>query len=157
LIRPPIAPDRSKENNAQGTTLRQKGTQPELAGAILIVEPDADLYSRIAAQLTCTGLAAIPAINAVEALTILGRRTDIGLVFTAVNMPGPLDGVALAVRIHRERPDLAIVITSAVVTLRQSSLPPRCRFLSKPYEPEEAIKCFRFLLGVNTPVSTVRI
>lgn len=64
-------------------------------------------------------------------------------------MPGPLDGVALALRIHRERPDLAIVTTSADVSLRQSSLPRRCRFLKKPYEPEEAIRCFRFLLELE--------
>ncbi|WP_244423782.1 MULTISPECIES: response regulator [unclassified Rhizobium] len=93
------------------------------------------------------GLAAVDAAGGEEALRILDRRNDIDLVFTAINMPGNVDGVNLAVRIHRQWPELAIVITSAVVSLRQSSLPERCRFLKKPYNSAEAIKCFRFLLG----------
>ncbi|RDJ05598.1 response regulator [Rhizobium grahamii] len=133
--------------------MKQESLDPEPADAILVVEPDIELYSHMAAQIRSAGLSAISARNAAEALGLLGQRADIALVFTAVNMPGLIDGVALAVRVHRERPDLAIVITSAVVNLRQSTLPRRCRFLRKPYEPEEAIKCFRFLLDLDPAIS----
>lgn len=114
---------------------------------VLVVEASAELRAAMRRSIEMAGLAAVDAAGGEEALRILDRRSDIDLVFTAINMPGTVDGVNLAVRIHRQWPELAIVITSAVVSLRQSSLPERCRFLKKPYNSAEAIKCFRFLLG----------
>ncbi|NLS20284.1 response regulator [Rhizobium sp. P40RR-XXII] len=123
--------------------------QPKTARGVLVVEADADLRLRIVEEIKAAGLGTAQASNGDEAIGVLQRRADIGLVFTAVNMSGSIDGLGLAVRIHRTRPDLAIVITSAMVNLRQSSLPRRCRFLRKPYEPGNAIKCFRLLLEMD--------
>lgn len=71
----------------KGITLRQDDLQPLPTGAILVVEPDGDLCSRVSSQIICAGLSSISATNAEQALTVLGQRTDIALVFTAVNMP----------------------------------------------------------------------
>jgi len=121
--------------------------QSKTLSTVLVVEASAELRAGMRRSIEMAGLAAVDAASGEEALRILDRRRDIDLVFTAINMPGSVDGVNLAVRVHRQWPGLAIVITSAVVSLRQSSLPERCRFLKKPYNSDEAIKCFRFLLG----------
>ncbi|MBZ9793133.1 response regulator [Rhizobium sp. 3T7] len=125
----------------------QVALQSKTLPTVLVVEASAELRAAMRRAIEMAGLAAVDAAGGEEALRILDRRSDIDLVFTAINMPGSVDGVNLAVRIHRQWPELAIVITSAVVSLRQSSLPERCRFLKKPYNSAEAIKCFRFLLG----------
>ncbi|EJL52796.1 response regulator with CheY-like receiver, AAA-type ATPase, and DNA-binding domains [Rhizobium sp. CF122] len=127
--------------------MSQVALQSKTLPTVLVVEASAELRAAMRRAIEMAGLAAVDAAGGEEALRILDRRNDIDLVFTAINMPGNVDGVNLAVRIHRQWPELAIVITSAVVSLRQSSLPERCRFLKKPYNSAEAIKCFRFLLG----------
>ncbi len=120
---------------------------------ILVVEADDNLRLRMGERIKAAGLEVAQASSGEEAIGVLRLRTDIGLVFTAVNMPGSIDGVGLAVRLHHERPDLAIVITSALVNLRQSSLPRRCRFLKKPYDLEDAIRCFQHLMEMDLSVS----
>lgn len=121
--------------------------RPEVSRTILVVEPNVELRASILREIKDAGFLVASAGSGDEALGILQRRSDIGLVFTAINIPGSIDGVGLAVRIHRDWPDLAIVITSAIVSLRQSALPRRCRFMKKPYRADEAIRCFRLLLG----------
>lgn len=113
---------------------------------ILVVEENADARAAAVDAITAAGFNVTDASSGDDALRILQAQHDIGLVFTSINMTGNIDGVGLAVRIHRDWPTLAIVMTSAVVELRQSSLPQRCRFLKKPYRLEDAIRCFRLLL-----------
>ncbi|UFS85637.1 MULTISPECIES: response regulator transcription factor [Rhizobium] len=113
---------------------------------ILIVEESAQTRDAAVNAITAAGFYVADASNGDDALRILQGDHDIGLVFTSINMTGKIDGLGLAVRIHRDWPKLAIVMTSAVVELRQSSLPERCRFLKKPYRMEDAIRCFRLLL-----------
>jgi CheY-like chemotaxis protein len=49
------------------------------------------------------GFAAVEAVNADEALSILESRSDISLLFSDIQMPGSMDGLKLACGFRRMR------------------------------------------------------
>ncbi|WP_311045009.1 response regulator [Rhizobium sp. NZLR1b] len=113
---------------------------------ILIVEENRGIRAEAVVACKGSGYGTAEASNGVDALEILEMRDDISLVFTSVNMKGPIDGVQLAVRVHARWPKLAIVMTSGVVNLRQSLLPHRFRFVRKPYAAKPLMTCFKLLI-----------
>ena len=66
-------------------------------------------------------------------------------VFTDVNMPGSMDGVALAQAVREEFPELEILVTSAQT--RGKGFPER--FVPKPYEPHRIIGLIDELIGTS--------
>lgn len=98
---------------------------------VLIVE-DEPLVRMIAVEaITDAGFGVVEAATAQEALDILADRGDVGVVFTDVNMPGALDGLALARLVHEQWPDIKLVVTSARPLADQT--PDDDHFLAKPY------------------------
>src|ERR1700740_2970214 len=77
------------------------------------------------------GYEVVEAENAAQALQILETRDDVGVLFTDVNMPGPMDGLALAELVHARWPEIRLVITSGRGLAGR--LPAAGRFLTKPY------------------------
>jgi two-component system, response regulator PdtaR len=72
--------------------------------------------------------------NSDEALSRLDGHPIVALV-TDIDMPGSLDGCGLARRVRQLFPSVAILIISGVATPRYDELPPKARFLTKPFEP----------------------
>lgn len=102
--------------------------------AVLVVE-DEDLIRAITAfQLEDAGFAVIQARDATQALAEFADHPEVSAVFTDINMPGPVDGVALARRIHDLRPNVQLIITSGRAPPLQSEMPSGARFLPKPYD-----------------------
>lgn len=112
---------------------------------MLIVEDD-PLHQMMAGNLVdeC-GLAAICAGNADQALTILESRDDISLVLTDVEMPGSMDGLMLVALIHRRWPPIQLIVVSGNVLRENVDLPPRGRFINKPYPPHELVYALKLL------------
>ena len=79
--------------------------------------------------LATRGLVAWEACNAEEALHALDEHPP---MFTDVNMPGYLNGIDLARRVHKVRPDVELIITSATI-VANDDLPDHGTFLGKPY------------------------
>jgi CheY-like chemotaxis protein len=65
------------------------------APVILLVEDEVLIRMLAAEILSEAGFTVIESASADEALTILQARSDVQLLFTDVNMPGSLDGLAL--------------------------------------------------------------
>jgi CheY-like chemotaxis protein len=101
--------------------------------AILIV--DDEPYIRMAAADIVAGIGAtaFEAADAGEALAILGDHPEIRLLVTDVNMPGTMDGVALARRARELRPDMSVIVTSGQRAVPPEQLPEDGAFLAKPY------------------------
>lgn len=78
------------------------------------------------------GYAVIEAENAAQALAILEARRDVGVLFTDVNMPGAIDGLALAEQVHAKWPAIRLVVTSGRGLPRP--VPDAGSFLTKPYD-----------------------
>ena len=98
---------------------------------VLLVE-DEPLLRMIASEgLEDAGFEVVEAENAQAALDMLASRADIGVLFTDVNMPGTLDGLALAQLVHRQWPAVQLVVTSGRDL--PGAVPDEGRFLAKPY------------------------
>ena len=115
---------------------------------VLIVEDEAIIRWSALDSLEDAGFLTLEACNAAEAMTMLESRSDIWAVFTDVNMPGSMDGIALASAIRRSWPIIHLLVTSGRNVLNRSDLPENARFVRKPYTPDQVVDA---LLGFLCP------
>lgn len=101
---------------------------------ILVVEDEPLVRMATVDVFLDAGHSVVEAAGADDALFILQKRSDIGLVVTDVDMPGSLDGAALAYRIQRDYPHLPVVVVSGV--LPKPALPTGVPFFAKPVRDE---------------------
>ena len=84
---------------------------------VLIVEDEAMIRMVAADALADCGIVAWEAGDAEEALDALNHHPSISLLFTDVNMPGDMNGIDLARRVHEVRPDVELIITSGATII----------------------------------------
>lgn len=71
---------------------------------------------------------------------MLAAYPDTAILFTDIEMPGGMDGIELAARIHYARSDIDIIVTSGRnLGVRPTALPNYGAFLGKPYRPQDLI------------------
>jgi two-component system, response regulator PdtaR len=87
----------------------------------------------------------IEAANSDQALELLEADSDIQLLFTDVNMPGAIDGLALARQVHDRWPHIGIMVASAKAMPQPDEMPSGCRYHQKPYSPDTVVKHAREL------------
>jgi CheY-like chemotaxis protein len=102
---------------------------------VLFVEDEFLISEWVTQSLTEQGFRVLTVSNAAEALRAL-RSDAVDVLFTDINLPGGMDGAALARRAREMQPHLAVVYASA----RGNALNPADRvpgscFVPKPYEP----------------------
>lgn len=106
--------------------------------AVLIVDDEALIRMGAALMLSDAGKI-FEAADAAEALQVLENHDEIMLVFTDVNMPGEMDGVALAAKVYRTKPAIQWIVTSGRERLSDGQLPDHATFLPKPYRQTELL------------------
>lgn len=106
---------------------------------VLIVEDEAMIRMVAADALADCGIVAWEAGDAEEALDALNQHPSISLLFTDVNMPGDMNGIDLARRVHEVRPDVELVVTSGATSIANVDLPDHGTFLGKPYPVERLV------------------
>lgn len=103
---------------------------------LLIAEDDIVIRVMISEFLRDAGFDVAEAGNADEAVAIFESGAPIDVLFSEVNMPGSMDGSALARRVALDWPDTEIILTSrysaALLDLEDR---PKNRVLAKPYRP----------------------
>ena len=104
------------------------------AGVVLIVEDHLLVQITATAQIEDAGMATFVANDADEALQILATRNDVRTVFTDIDMPGTMDGLALAMVVRERWPDIRVVVTSGGKPRAVDRLPDDVAFFQKPYE-----------------------
>ena len=114
---------------------------------VLIVEDEFLLRMDAVDMIAAAGFEVVEAANADEAIEILESRLDITVVFTDIQMPGPMDGLKLARAVRGRWPPIKIVATSGHVDVSETDLPDGGRFLSKPYSSNEVADVLRELTG----------
>lgn len=110
---------------------------PDKTGVVLVVDDEPLIRLTAADMLIDAGWAAIEAGDAAEALTMLDRHPEVTVLFTDINMPGEMDGLALARRVYELRPDIGLVVTSGKMRPTGAELPDHGRFLGKPYQERQ--------------------
>jgi CheY-like chemotaxis protein len=102
---------------------------------VLLVDDEPLVLLVATESLEDAGFEVVEAADAAEALVVLRSRSDVGVLFTDVNMPGQIDGLDLAELVHRHWPSIKLVVTSGRGLAR--SVPDEGRFMGKPYSMRE--------------------
>ena len=114
---------------------------------VLVVEDEVFVRLDIVDQLMDAGYDVVEAANAAEAIALLEKDDTIKLVFTDIDMPGTMDGLALAAAVSKRWPPVRIIVTSGHRIVDIVDLPDGSMFFSKPYRGSEIIKSMQDLLG----------
>ena len=104
---------------------------------VLVVEDEGFIRMLAADILQDEGFTVLEVATADEAWPILESRGDIGVLFTDVNMPGSMDGLALAERVAERWPRIRLVVTSGRQGLSNDELPDHGQFIQKPYHQSD--------------------
>jgi DNA-binding response OmpR family regulator len=103
---------------------------------VLVVEDEFLIAEWVAESLTEQGFDVRTASNAGEALRQLASA-PVDVLLTDINLPGGMDGTALARRAREMSPQLPVIYASARVgTLAAEARVPGALLLCKPYGPE---------------------
>lgn len=101
---------------------------------VLIVEDEPLLLLDAEMFFEDAGFEVETAPNADKAIEILLARSDIGIVFTDIEMPGSMDGMKLAAMIRDRWPPIQLIVASGKVNVRDGDLPSGGLFFRKPYD-----------------------
>jgi len=108
-----------------------------MSAIVLIVEDEVLLRMQAVQIVEEAGLDVLEAANAQDAISILESRGDIRIVFTDIQMPGSMDGLALAWAVRDRWPPIAIIITSGRVRPATHEMPANVNYVSKPYVAQD--------------------
>ena len=120
---------------------------PNKNGVVLVVDDEPLIRMNAADMLTDAGWTALEAADAADALAVLADHAEVTVLFTDINMPGDMDGLDLARRVHELRPDVQLIITSGKLRPGKSELPGEGRFIGKPYQERHFIQLIEAVTG----------
>jgi CheY-like chemotaxis protein len=112
---------------------------------VLVVEDNSLVRVVIASFLESAGFMVIQAEDGAAALVVLASGAEFHVLFTDVQMPGPIDGVGVAIRVREQRPGMPIVVTSGHGI--PELLPTGGRFVSKPYDNRKVVTLLSALVA----------
>jgi DNA-binding NtrC family response regulator len=119
------------------------------APTILVVEDDT-LIRMVGADLIAdAGFHVLEAASADEALAIL-EGAQVELLFSDIDMPGSMDGLALAEVVHKRWPCVKLLLTSGHHKLPDSEVPDHGHFVAKPYDHDRLVDQIRKQLEASS-------
>ena len=115
------------------------------APVVLIVENDVLLRLVTASNLRDAGFEVIEAANSAEAIRILDC-IPVDVLFSDIDMPGTMNGLALAQWVHQRRVDTRIILTSGAARALGGARE-YASFLPKPYANKNVEHLVRSVLS----------
>jgi len=106
---------------------------------VLVVEDEPLIQMDVVDQLEDEGFKVFAAFDAAEAIRLLTANPEIRVVFTDIDMPGSMDGIALAHYVRDRWPPIKIIVTSGHRTVQRGQLPNGSPFFQKPYNSSKLI------------------
>lgn len=105
-------------------------------GIVLIVEDDALIRLGVGEHLRHCGYEVLEAATGQEAIELLAKTPSVDVVFTDMEMPGPVDGFGLVRWLREHRPGLPVLVASghALAIELASQLCDIRLALAKPYD-----------------------
>ncbi len=110
---------------------------------ILVVEDEWIVRLFACDLLEQAGFKVLEAGGADEALEALEAHPEVRGLFTDVNMPGSMDGLALARHVQVHNPQIATLVVSGRGPPGPGELPANAAFMAKPYEAAEMVSRLR--------------
>ncbi|MBE7212935.1 MAG: response regulator [Gluconacetobacter diazotrophicus] len=116
------------------------------ARRLLIVEDEFLIRMTLAEVLGDEGYEVLEAADAAEALAVLDTSPELAAMLTDIQLPGGLDGKALAARAREQRPDLPVIFMSGRPEPDAKGHPLDLH-IGKPYLPSTMVAAVRRLIG----------
>lgn len=113
---------------AVGITGSMSGSRP----VAVLADDEAVVRAAAADMLSDLGFEVLQAENAQAALQHLEVREGVALLYTDVNMPGPMDGCDLAHTVCARWPETRIIVCSGCTRQEAALLPTAAYFIVKP-------------------------
>jgi len=103
---------------------------------VLLVEDELLIRLLAAEVLHEEGFKVIEAADGTQAVQLIDGPDGFDLLLTDVQMPGPIDGIQVAIHARKRYPSIPVVVVSArpLNARRLDGLGLRKTFVSKPYE-----------------------
>lgn len=119
------------------------------AQTILLVEDSDDVRQVTEAYLRSQGYRVLAAHNSEEALQLLDQHGKVDLLFTDVIMPGGMNGLVLAEKVHQRLPNLPVLLATGYMDELEDQGINTSTFttLSKPYRRAELSNRLRAALN----------
>lgn len=115
---------------------------------VVLAEDEALVRTAAAEALRDDGFEVMEARHAEDALGILSAyASTVHLLFTDIEMPGTMDGLALAHYTARSWPWIGLLIASGRARPHRAALPVMSHFLRKPYTHHHVVSHIRELIG----------
>jgi DNA-binding response OmpR family regulator len=135
--------------DGEGCVMTELSTM-ETRTRVLLVEDEAMICEMAAEVLADQGFKVQAVSTAMDALRYLMSGSEIDVLFTDVNLPGGMDGEALAQRARELRPDLPVMYTSGRRSVITSLDPVEgSMFIPKPYNPFEIGALLEYLVAAK--------
>ena len=106
---------------------------------VLMVEDQQDLRELIGGALTEHGVDLVLAEDGVIAEQAIRLHGDFDIVFSDVEMPNGISGLALTQIVQEVMPDARMILASGYARAQLPPLPPHVTFLPKPYRLKQLI------------------
>lgn len=106
---------------------------------VLAVDDDPDVLALISDLLSERGYRVLKTSDPRDALALVERDAEIGLLLTDIVMPGGMNGVELAERARRHRPELPILYVSGYATSWDHRVT-HGKLLAKPWRTDELLR-----------------
>ena len=124
------------------SSVKEAPENPDEIETILVVDDEVLIRMPIAEYLRDCGYRVVEAVNGDEAISVLtAADCEIDLILSDVQMPGSVDGFALARWVRQNRPGLEIILTSGYAGAAKESkdLCNEKDIVAKPYEFERLL------------------
>ena len=100
---------------------------------VLIVQEELVIRMDVVEAFETGGYKVFQADTAEKAIDVLQREPTIRVVFTDVDLPGTMDGLALAHYVRHRWPPTILLVGSGRAVPDTGALPSKARFVRKPY------------------------
>lgn len=118
---------------------------------VLVVEDEFLIRLTLTEALSDEGFEVIEAESGDAALPILESDAAISLLLTDIQLPGSLNGHALAERVRANKPDLPVIfMTGRPQTAEQALQSARDIFIAKPYTLEDICDAAKRLTSASS-------
>jgi CheY-like chemotaxis protein len=112
---------------------------------VLVVEDEPLIRMNTADIFEAAGYKVLEAPDADKALSLVQVRKDISVIVTDIDMPGSMDGLAMAQHVSRTFPGIGLILASGKVFPPERQLPVGARFFSKPFQEHEIVEAVAFV------------
>ena len=112
-------------------------------GTVLVIEDEPLIRIWLADVIEAGGYEVLTAATGDEGLELLKKERQLAALVTDVDIPGSLNGFALAWKVKSLHPEARLLVVSGQIRPNAGDLPPDAQFFAKPVQPQTLLRALR--------------